>query len=852
MTTKQFSLLVHSISKTFLALISILVSGTCLAVNVRAAAGDVAPAITTQPLSNAVFIGNPVTMGSAASGTPAPTFQWRKNGINLVGSTGTSLTLPSAQLSDAGNYAMVATNAAGSATSRFSRLVVLSPKPNQITYTSTIFPTGVTVGGVVNLQYLLTNVGTKNWGTNHYLSMREPSGTFVAFAALIGVTPGENKTVNLNFTAPTTPGSYTYYVQALEGGVEFFDTQVTVVLNVLAKTPNAITYNSTNFAFGANPGSTVMFNYNVTNTGTKAWGTSHYLAVRDGNGTYLTFVPVNGLAAGQSRTVYLSLTAPSTPGTYSYSVQGMEDGVEFFTSQANLLLVVLAPQPNAITYNPTRFPDGVMPGATVDLRYLLTNAGTGAWGPNHYVSLRDSGGTYLSFIQLDGIAPGANKTVSFSFVAPTTPGLYTYYVQALENGVEFFDTQSIVTVNVLAATAANAISYSANTFPSAVVRGATVNTSYTITNRGTKTWDSNYYLTLRDADGNFLGFLSLAGTPPGATKTVTLNFTAPAAPGIYTYYLQGLESGVTFFDSQETLVLTVQAAASDAEISRFLVQATFGPSGTSITQLRSTTYAAWVNDQLAMAPTYHMPYYKTRVAEYMARSGGTDNGYQTPRQEAWWQHAITAPDQLRQRMAFALSQILVISQDSSLDDDNEAVTAYYDILMKHAFGNYRQLLEEVTLSPMMGTYLSMIRNQKPDAKTGREPDENFAREIMQLFTIGLSELNIDGTLRLGSDGLSIPTYTQAEIVGLAHVFTGWGPYFNAANPPKYSSGTVAKANDWFLYGWDGLNPMTFNATYGDLQARQIVGGVTVAATLTGPARLKLARCSICPKARDVS
>ena len=282
------------------------------------------------------------------------------------------------------------------------------------------------------------------------------------------------------------------------------------------------------------------------------------------------------------------------------------------------------------------------------------------------------------------------------------------------------------------------------------------------------------------------------------------------------------------------------AASSNADASRFLIQASFGPTTDSINRIRSISYAGWIDEQLAMAPTYHLPYYNARSAEFMARSGGTDDGYLTPRQEAWWQHAITAPDQLRQRMAFALSQILVISQDSSLEDDNQGVTVYYDILMRNAFGNYRQLLEDVTLSPMMGTYLSMIRNQKPNTKTGRAPDENFAREIMQLFTIGLSQLNIDGTLQLGSDGLSIPTYTQADIVGLAHVFTGWGPYFDPANPPKYSNGTVAKASDWFLYGWDGINPMTFNATYGDLQARQIVGGVTVSATLTGPQRLKLA------------
>ncbi|MEO6995480.1 MAG: DUF1800 family protein [Lacunisphaera sp.] len=280
-------------------------------------------------------------------------------------------------------------------------------------------------------------------------------------------------------------------------------------------------------------------------------------------------------------------------------------------------------------------------------------------------------------------------------------------------------------------------------------------------------------------------------------------------------------------------------AASVADASRFLIQASFGPTAGSISEVVATSFTAWIFSQTALAPTYHMPYYKARVAELLGRTSGND-GYLTPRQEGWWQNAIIAPDQLRQRMAFALSEIVVVSQDSSLEDDNEGVTAYYDLLVKNAFGNYRQLLDDVTLSPIMGTYLSMIRNQKPNVATGQQPDENYAREIMQLFTIGLSELNLDGSLQLDSAGNPLPTYTQADIVGLAHVFTGWGPHFDAANPPKWSDGSVAKATDWFRYGWDALQPMTFSTTYGDLQNRQIVGGVIVPGTLTGPQRLKLA------------
>ncbi|MBK8476069.1 MAG: DUF1800 family protein [Opitutaceae bacterium] len=279
-------------------------------------------------------------------------------------------------------------------------------------------------------------------------------------------------------------------------------------------------------------------------------------------------------------------------------------------------------------------------------------------------------------------------------------------------------------------------------------------------------------------------------------------------------------------------------AANDGEAARFLIQSTFGPDAVSIARVRALGFSGWVDEQLALPATYHLPYYQARRAQLQARDG--NDGYWGPRQEAWWQHALTAPDQLRQRMAFALSELLVISQDSSLSGDNEGVTVYYDMLLRHAFGNYRQLLEDVTLSPMMGQYLSMIRNRKPDPESGHEPDENFAREIMQLFSFGLSELHPDGTLRLGADGMPIPTYTQADIVGLAHVFTGWGPHFDPAHPPRWGNGELADEEGWFIWGWDSLQPMTHFAPEGDQQARRIAGGVTVPGTLTGPQRLALA------------
>ncbi len=282
----------------------------------------------------------------------------------------------------------------------------------------------------------------------------------------------------------------------------------------------------------------------------------------------------------------------------------------------------------------------------------------------------------------------------------------------------------------------------------------------------------------------------------------------------------------------------VASALTDGEAARFLAQASFGATGSSVADVRTGTYAEWIDVQMALPATHHLDYLVARRAELQAVNG--NDGYQRPREEAFWEAALKAPDQLRQRMAFALSEILVISQIGSLEGDHVGVTKYYDALVDGAFGNFRDLLETVTLSPMMGQYLSMIRNRRPDPETGSEPDENYAREIMQLFTIGLTKLHTDGSIRLSSDGEPIAMYSQDDIVGLAHVFTGWGPHYDAAAPPLNGNGTVRSRTSWFLYGNDGERPMTYYPEFGDDQPRTIVGGTVIPGGVSGEARMAAA------------
>jgi uncharacterized protein (DUF1800 family) len=217
----------------------------------------------------------------------------------------------------------------------------------------------------------------------------------------------------------------------------------------------------------------------------------------------------------------------------------------------------------------------------------------------------------------------------------------------------------------------------------------------------------------------------------------------------------------------------VEKPATRQEASRFLAQASFGATDTSVDRLMSVGYAAWIDEQLAQpASAPHRRHWEARNAEIAAATpGSTANQDQVF--ESFWKQAVTGEDQLRQRVAYALSQIFVISMaDDTVGGNPRAVAAWLDMLGDQGLGSYRNLLETVSRHPMMGVYLSHLRNQKADTRTGRVPDENYAREVMQLFSIGLVELNDDGSARTNA-GNAIDTYTPADISGIARVFTGW-------------------------------------------------------------------------------
>ena len=176
-------------------------------------------------------------------------------------------------------------------------------------------------------------------------------------------------------------------------------------------------------------------------------------------------------------------------------------------------------------------------------------------------------------------------------------------------------------------------------------------------------------------------------------------------------------------------------------------------------------YGTWIDQQLDLPISETEPY-------VMANSNGSSR---VERHDIWWRNTMEEPDQLRQRLAYAWSQIFVVSdRDYVLSNSQYGIANYYDMLARSAVGNFRTLLEQVTLHPVMGIYLSMVRNERADPARNVRPDENFAREILQLFTIGLHRLTTDGRVVMNPDGSGpVPTFNQARIEQFAKVFTGW-------------------------------------------------------------------------------
>ncbi len=276
-------------------------------------------------------------------------------------------------------------------------------------------------------------------------------------------------------------------------------------------------------------------------------------------------------------------------------------------------------------------------------------------------------------------------------------------------------------------------------------------------------------------------------------------------------------------DGMDTDTSGPGVSEEEKEAARLLTQATFGVTEEGIAEVIDRGVEDWIDHQLGLRYQPMLPYVR-------ANSNGSNT---QARHDIWWRRVVESEDQLRQRMTFALSQLFVISDVGyTLSNAQYGVTDYYDTLAEGAFGNYRDLLENVTLHPVMGVYLSSLQNEQADEARQTRADENFAREVLQLFSIGPHRLNIDGTV-VTAGGRGIPVYTQQDIENYARVFTGW----NFAGADRWNLSPISSDAD-------KVSPMEPWEEYHDSNAKQLLNGVTVPAGGSARDDLEIALDSI--------
>ncbi len=312
------------------------------------------------------------------------------------------------------------------------------------------------------------------------------------------------------------------------------------------------------------------------------------------------------------------------------------------------------------------------------------------------------------------------------------------------------------------------------------------------------------------------------------------------------YFGTGQEVGVSISSSTSQTNAEASNTLSGTELlpdyagaARFLAQAQLGFSDADIQEVIDIGIDAWLNQEIAKPYT---PYYQKvseiflEVINNMEAIFGAGNANYDRKNVlipmAFYDKALTEEDDFRQRVAFALSQIFVISYNGGANNFAHGYINYYDVLYEGAFGNYRDLLYNISLNPAMGGYLSHMKNQKADPVEGTLPDENYAREIMQLFSIGLFELNNDGTLKLDANGEAIPTYDIEDIQELAKVFTGLsGGAFDTTYYPQTVGQTLYFGSNGNFF--DYSVPMIMYEDKHETSAKTLPDGTIIPANQTG-------------------
>jgi uncharacterized protein (DUF1800 family) len=358
------------------------------------------------------------------------------------------------------------------------------------------------------------------------------------------------------------------------------------------------------------------------------------------------------------------------------------------------------------------------------------------------------------------------------------------------------------------------------------------------------TW---YYLWVNDSTGNRIKKWYTAeqvGCNSG-TGICSITSTEVLKQGTGQWWVRTWSrSGYGPWSSALTYLVKTVAAIDNATAIRFLNKATFGATEASIEALQTKGVEKWLDDQLALPLSDNIYLTKTiqlakkadpennpeSISTYLADNEQVFNKEAAAfhvaryRMSAWFDRALASEDQLRHKLTYALSQIIVVSDfEATFKRRAEALAVHFDILQRHAFGHYGDLLNEVSLSAGMGVFLTFNGSKKKYINTANVtvyPDENYARELMQLFSLGLNELNLDGTAKKDNNGNIIPTYSQDDVNELARVFTGWDLKKN-----NYYGQVGSKRGDY-------TEPLEFTASYHDNEAKTLLGE-TIASGLGG-------------------
>jgi uncharacterized protein (DUF1800 family) len=569
------------------------------------------------------------------------------------------------------------------------------------------------------------------------------------------------QTLQLSTQSKTTGSPMSFWVNGVLGGdakVGTIDSNGLYTAPTAVPAPNVVTITSlaTNFP-GDTPGSVTVSVLNpipIITSVTPSTFSEGTMTITISGSQFIYGAQIfwNGVAVP---TTYVSgtelaasISAPN-PGTYPLVVGNPDPGA----ANSAPLPELVGPGKVVLTLMPTA---GTSVRVTNSLKIGLTVAGTNNTGVTWMINGIAGGNAQIGTIvaNADGsvtytapaVVPTPNNVVQLTAVSVDDPTVSISQNIAVDNPIPILTSAAPMTFDVGPSTVVLSGSNFING-AQVLVNGAPVPT----------TFNSGGQLTA-----------NISPTDPGNLDLQVLN----PNPG-----------PATSTDLIAQVNGTPVPLVSPEDASRFLAEATFGATDGDIHHLSKIGYTAWMNEQFSAPATLHEPAVEQALLLNNAPCAASDlkcnaalfvqnNQQETYVQQSFWQQAMTGNDQLRQRVKYSLSEIFVISSTNpAVANMPRGMANYYDLLGADAFGNFRQLLEDVTLNPMMGQFLSILANDKGDAN--RDPDENYAREVMQLFTIGLYQLNPDGTQKLDPTGQAIPTYSNTDVLGLAKVFTGF-------------------------------------------------------------------------------